>query len=280
MILNGTISIVGDAATSLPVEIEAEGDRLVVRTVDGGVLGDWRLVDLTARRHGHSFLIEADGEQMVLASTASDELAQALRSRLSEPSAALLNCSVCGHDVSSAAQSCPNCGHPVNVTGADLVRALQDRQPSEPHVGAPTGKAMQGNQTPWAWATLAAGIGLIVGSFLPWVTATAVLIGTVSVSGMSGDGIFTLATGGVVALVGALALARGVRTSGLVAAFVALAIAGVVAGIDFYNVSEGVAEANTSSFGFASVGIGLWLIMASVVVGLIGASGLIDKRNR
>jgi hypothetical protein len=127
---------------------------------------------------------------------------------------------------------------------------------------------------------LAAGIGLIVGSFLPWVTATAVLIGTVSVSGMSGDGIFTLATGGVVALVGALALTRGVRTSGLVAVFVALAIAGVVAGIDFYNVSEGVAEANTSSFGFASVGIGLWLIMGSVVVGVVGASGLVDKRNR
>jgi hypothetical protein len=127
---------------------------------------------------------------------------------------------------------------------------------------------------------LAAGIGLIVGSFLPWVTATAVLIGTVSFSGMSGDGIFTLATGGVVALVGTLALTRGVRTSGLVAAFVALAIAGVVAGIDFYNVSEGVAEANTASFGFASVGIGLWLIMGSVVVGLVGASGLVDKRTR
>jgi hypothetical protein len=77
---------------------------------------------------------------------------------------------------------------------------------------------MSQSQTPWAWATLAGGIGLIVGSFLPWVTATAVLIGTVSVSGMSGDGIFTLATGGVVALVGALALTRGVRTSGLVAA--------------------------------------------------------------
>jgi hypothetical protein len=128
MILNGTISIVGDAGTSLAVEIEVESDRLVVRTVDGDVLGDWQLAKIKARRDGHSFLIEADGEQMVLASTASDELAHALRSRLSEPSAALLNCSVCGHDVSSAAQSCPNCGHPVNVTGADLVRALQRQQ--------------------------------------------------------------------------------------------------------------------------------------------------------
>lgn len=280
MILSGTISIVGDAATSLPVKIEVEDNRLVVRTADTNVLGDWHLVDLTARRHGHSFFVEVDGEQMVLASTASDELAQALRPYLSEPSAALLNCAVCGHDVSSAAQSCPNCAHPVNVAGADLVRAPQDRQSPTARVGTPTGKTRRGSQMPWAWATLAAGIGLIVGSFLPWVTATAVPIGTVSISGMSGDGIFTLATGGVVALVGALALTRGVRVGGLVAAFVALAIAGVVAGIDFNNVSNGVAEANTSSFGFASVGIGLWLIMASVVVGLVGASGLVDKRPR
>jgi hypothetical protein len=280
MILKGTISIVGEAGNAVPVEFATMGDRFVVRTPDGTIIGNWRHSDISARQQGHSFWVEAEGERVVLSSPATEALAEALGPSLFESDSALIACPMCGHQVSPAAQSCPNCGHPVSVDGSARDGAGQARPTGNDLstvLNLPTGGGKQG---PWAWLTLGGGVGLIVGSFLPWVTATAVLIGTFSVSGMQGDGVLTLGAGLVVAVVGALGVTRGVGVGGIVTAFVALALAGVVGYIDFNNVSEGVAEANTASFGFASVGVGLWLVMASVVIGFVGASGLVDKRRR
>lgn len=65
LIFNGTISLEGDN-DSLPVNFEIANSRFVIRTLDGSVLGDWHRTDIDVRRQGRSFVIRAEGEELVL----------------------------------------------------------------------------------------------------------------------------------------------------------------------------------------------------------------------
>jgi ElaB/YqjD/DUF883 family membrane-anchored ribosome-binding protein len=135
-------------------------------------------------------------------------------------------------------------------------------------------------QTPWAWITLAAGIGLIVGSLLPWATLTAPFVGTVNMTATDGDGIITLIAGLVVGLIGVVAFIRGVGPVGLVLLFLILGLAAWVAVVDLGNVTNVVAEFDSEDFGAASVGIGLWLVTVATVIGFVGFGGLLMNRSK
>ncbi len=193
---------------------------------------------------------------------------------------ALINCPECGHEVSSAASACPNCGHPVNVEGADLVRALQAREAVNEESRQSVEDLHREGQKPWAWVTLAAGIGLVFGSLLPWATLTAPFVGTVNVTATDGDGIITLIAGLVVGLMGILALIRGVGPLGLVFLFMTLGLAMLVAVVDLGNITDVVAEFDSEDFGATSVGIGLWLVTVATVIGFIGFGGLLMNRSK
>jgi hypothetical protein len=107
----------------------------------------------------------------------------------------------------------------------------------------------------------AAGLLVLIGSFLPWVTATAPFIGTVSKAGTSGDGIITLIAGGVV-MVAAFARWRILAGLGSV-------VAGVVAVIDLVDINRSLGDIESDLI-VASAGVGIWMVVAGAVLGLAG----------
>ena len=83
---------------------------------------------------------------------------------------------------------------------------------------------------------------VILGSFLPWATVTSAF-GSVSKSGTDGDGQITLIAG---------------------------CLAALVAVMDIIDVSRTAGEVE-SAYLDASVGIGLWVVLAGAVVAVVGA---------
>lgn len=122
------------------------------------------------------------------------------------------------------------------------------------------------------WLLAGGAVGLIIGAFLPWVTLTAIFIGTVSFAGTEGDGLITLGLGvlaGVVAgrtIFTARPAGRGIAITLVVVA----AIATLVAGYDLTNIQRAVWDLPDDVPGKASVGIGLWLTTLAAVALLAG----------
>lgn len=119
------------------------------------------------------------------------------------------------------------------------------------------------------------GLLIALGSFLPWITATAPFIGTVSRSGLDGggDGILTL-------IAGVIAVALGVgrlTTSGMPAFFqVSAIIVGLIAGaVVFVNHSDLSMRVDSfagegGGLGTASIGVGFWTIVVGTAFTVVG----------
>ena len=103
------------------------------------------------------------------------------------------------------------------------------------------------------------GLLIAVGSFLPWITATAAFVGSVSVSGLDGggDGIITLIVG-IAVIVFAVVVLVGNQTG--TAWDIPIALGGLIAGgvaiVNLAEVNDRVTEANVTfgEFGRASAG--------------------------
>ena len=110
-------------------------------------------------------------------------------------------------------------------------------------------------------------VAIVIGSLLSWVNVSIPLGGTMTFAGTRGDGKITLVVAGVIALVIALAQPWGRVASAI--GFV------VCAGVAVYD----AAQIHNSVNGFeglgnlihVSVGFGLWVVIASAVVGLVTA---------
>ena len=115
---------------------------------------------------------------------------------------------------------------------------------------------MKDQWRPWL---IAAGIAVALGSLMPWATASTGF-GSVSAAGTEGDGVFTLCAGGIAALL------AGLRRRGQT-----LVLFAVAAGLGIYHVYDVSQRAETISNEFvrASVGWGLWLVVASSVAGVV-----------
>jgi hypothetical protein len=108
-------------------------------------------------------------------------------------------------------------------------------------------------------AMIVGGALLAVGSFLAWVT-----VGSASQSGIDGgDGWFTLVAGAAFALLGYLTFAG--RSYPMWLGWVALAVGAAVAIIDYLDITSSIDD-----FGEGSVGIGMWVMLAGVVIGIVG----------
>jgi hypothetical protein len=135
---------------------------------------------------------------------------------------------------------------------------------------------------------LGAGAAAIVGSFLPWASVTAPIVGTITASGVDGsDGWITAGLGLVLVVYGTLIL-RGQRIPNAVPILVVLAAVALL-GISVWKVADLSAaedrmrvEMATATkddvFGIArsmsnatqmKVGIGLWLITLAGLAGSI-----------
>jgi hypothetical protein len=141
--------------------------------------------------------------------------------------------------------------------------------PAAPALGA----TQSGRPVSWpGLVLLGAGVLAVVGSFLPWITATAAFVGTLSRNGLDGggDGLFTIVLGFVLGLLGIAMLAGSGRTGAArVGALLASLGLGYIAIVDIGSVNERIAEIDSSVV--ASLGMGLYAIALAAAMGIVGA---------
>jgi hypothetical protein len=120
---------------------------------------------------------------------------------------------------------------------------------------------------------LIAGALAVLGSFLPWITATMAFVGTISRNGIDGggDGVITIVLGIVIALIGIARLARSgnPRTMRIGAGLAALVL-GVVTWVDVASINQRVSGLD-SKVAIASLGMGIIVIGIAAVLAFIGA---------
>lgn len=128
-----------------------------------------------------------------------------------------------------------------------------------------------------------AGLGLMLGSFLPWAKVTAPLIGTATKSGMEGgDGLITVGAGVALLVLGVVLMGASDRraTVGVVVMVVAVcALAFCI--FEFVHLSHQFADVQSGEGGdlvALSYGSGLWLVgLASVAGGVGGVLAFADR---
>jgi hypothetical protein len=130
----------------------------------------------------------------------------------------------------------------------------------------------------WLFAGAAA---IVVGAFLPWVTLTAPLVGTVTRSGIEWS-----SDAGVNAAIGACAFAMGVRAAGGLRIWgrivVVVMAAAVMAATTFHlsDISERVNKVSAqTNLAVASVGFGIWVTIGGVCALILGAAS-VPKRPK
>jgi hypothetical protein len=183
-------------------------------------------------------------------------------------------------DADTAPKFCPQCGASTlgdrfcSKCGADLVGA-------SPASGSAASTNAPGSIA-WGGAViLIAGALAVLGSFLPWITATAAFVGTISRSGIDGggDGMITIALGILVGLFGIALVSRNGNPS---VARLGAAICGVVMGwvtiTDFGSVSDRLKDLETD-FSTGSVGMGLYVVGLAAALAIIGSLLAPPKRS-
>ncbi len=125
-----------------------------------------------------------------------------------------------------------------------------------------------------AYLILAGAGGVAAGCFLPWATITAPFIGTISKTGIQGDGqVFLLLVAVVVAVTFSFAQRVpaniGVRRWTIAAMLVAL---GIATTIDVVDISSRFSDRPTDEDFpvIVSIGAGMWLVGIGVIVAAVG----------
>jgi hypothetical protein len=138
----------------------------------------------------------------------------------------------------------------------------------------PTPNASPINRVP-GLVVLAGATVLVIGSFLPWITATAPFVGTITRSLMDGgsDGLFLDSVGGVVLLIGLAMTIRGPMRGISLAAILTLVVAAVIVLFDYNDLQGRVANVTSASnLIIASVGAGPYVSAFGIVIAAIGSA--------
>jgi hypothetical protein len=186
------------------------------------------------------------------------------------PSLSPRYCVACGSSLSPSAIFCPSCG-----TGVGS--GVQSHAPGSPQVATTTAQTSRTD----AYLLLAAAALVVAGSFLPWVKATAVLVGTITRSGTEGgDGWWSILLAVPLAIFAIRRLsASHAQIPGLVALLFS-AILGVLTVYEIADVSNKVSDVNDVAAGLAraEIGVGLWMLLIGTALAVIGS--LIALSNR
>lgn len=127
---------------------------------------------------------------------------------------------------------------------------------------------------------IGAGVQVVIGSLGPWVSVQAAFLGSMSVSGMDGDGKITIVCG-VIALtpLAFLVSSPDRRWMGVVAALV-LGLCALIGIIDWQDVNDRTATVDDDTPVFARVGWGLQLVTLGGAAGAIMALVQAMSRRR
>ena len=118
---------------------------------------------------------------------------------------------------------------------------------------------------------------LLLGALLPWVEAEAGVF-SVTKNGTEGDGVLTLILALVIA--GVFGLVKAGRGTALTSLLLG-ALAGIIGVVDIADVTAKARDLTTSSSPVsASVGIGLWLTVASAIAVVVGGAFALSELPR
>ncbi len=178
-------------------------------------------------------------------------------------------CPQCGSGRSGDLRYCANCGFDFSSTPQGQTASVAPTTPVAPATGQavaqPSGRQWNASNI----GLIAAGVALVVAPLLPFVTATAAFVGTLTRSGVELVGLEAF----LLSVFGALLIATGVQRAGGKKIGRALPIvaslgAALLTGWYFSQVSERVDRIG-SDVGVASIGVGLWLAVGGAIVGLL-----------
>ncbi len=108
-------------------------------------------------------------------------------------------------------------------------------------------------------------LAIVGGLFLPWATLTAPIVGTLSVYGSQGDGIFAAGAGALAIVAGILTLNGKVGTAPKVLAGIGTAVVALIVLIDFPSVTETVSDT-----ALAQVGTGMYALIVAAGLLVVG----------
>ena len=162
-------------------------------------------------------------------------------------------CRECGTEIGEA-KFCPECGRS-QVEGEVVAEAVIEVKDPGMH----TARVV----------LLLGALGLVIGAFLPWITATAAFIGTMNVSGIDGDGKLTAGIGALLVISGLISKGKPGKMYSAASGVFAV-IAGLLLISTWSNVSSSVAGLADNEFGMASVGSGLYLSALAAILAAIG----------
>jgi hypothetical protein len=143
-------------------------------------------------------------------------------------------------------------------------------------LAAPTPARGMGN----AWWLIVGAGAVILGSFMPWATVTAVFVGTINASGVQGgDGWIAIALAVPLLVFGI----RSARSRARIPVWWTVALGLLLITFSVFevtNVSNKISSVNSraSGLGHASVGYGLWLVVVGAIAVCVGA--VTSRRSR
>jgi hypothetical protein len=145
--------------------------------------------------------------------------------------------------------------------------------PAQPPSPPPPTGLVRSQIVPGATMIGLGGLLIVLGSFLPWLTATAPFVGTISKSGMEGgDGIITLILGVVTILIGVSQLTATRLPTLLQRSSIATGIiTGAVAIYDYVDVQRRIEQVKEQTeLVSASVGAGIWTLIVGAILSIVG----------
>lgn len=173
---------------------------------------------------------------------------------MEQPTALNLHCTGCGRRRHGSEAFCPSCGRALTPIAPAAPAPADAPPPPSPSLPA------QWRQS--AMVTLAGGVMLVVGALLPWATITSGL-GSVSLAGTDGDGIFLLGLGAIIAAA-SLGYLNGNRTARAGASLLGIIAIWLMVN-EVGHVARVVDEAN-SDYTRGSIGIGVWVCLLGALL--------------
>lgn len=124
---------------------------------------------------------------------------------------------------------------------------------------------------PGGLIAIAGGLALVLGAFLPWLSFSAVFVGTVDASGFSGGDSWAFLVFALAAFICGVGAIRGQTQLGISVGLLSFGVlAAIVVGVEFANLGGRIDTVNQTAqgYGLASYGVALYVL-------ILGAGGVI-----